>query len=93
MSQRKPTKSQVRFQDNSTTPSNDAAGQAKPAVALASSSTIPNRIGSLNFCEVCGNLLDVPGDDDTITCVQCGHTEDAVRASNTLLSFQYPTVI
>lgn len=40
---------------------------------------VPNRIGSLNFCPTCGNLLDVPKDDDVITCAQCGHTEDAVR--------------
>lgn len=42
---------------------------------------VPNRIGSLNFCPTCGNLLDVPKDDDVITCAQCGHTEDAVRES------------
>lgn len=41
----------------------------------------PNRIGSLNFCPVCGTLLDVPGDDDYVTCEQCGHTENAARAS------------
>merc|ERR1711939_861467 len=35
-----------------------------------------------NFCPTCGNLLDVPKDDDVITCAQCGHTEDAVQYEN-----------
>lgn len=59
-----------------------AAAPSKPAPAPTFG--VPNRVGSLNFCPTCGNLLDIPGDDDTITCVQCGHTEDAVRASASL---------
>jgi hypothetical protein len=33
-------------------------------------SNLPNRIGSLLFCDVCGNLLNLPGDEDTILCEQ-----------------------
>ncbi|KAG0146980.1 hypothetical protein CROQUDRAFT_656619 [Cronartium quercuum f. sp. fusiforme G11] len=36
-----------------------------------------NRIGSLLFCADCGNLLDVPGEEDQISCDQCGRTESA----------------
>lgn len=52
---------------------------AKSRTAAQKGFGVPNRIGSLNFCPTCGNLLDVPKDDDVITCVQCGHTEDALR--------------
>jgi hypothetical protein len=37
----------------------------------------PNRYGSLVFCDTCANLLDVPGDDSELVCVQCGDVKDA----------------
>ncbi|KAH9824268.1 hypothetical protein DFH28DRAFT_1078010 [Melampsora americana] len=34
-----------------------------------------NQIGSLVFCIDCGNLLDVPGSEDYLSCDQCGKME------------------
>lgn len=34
-----------------------------------------NRIGSLVFCLDCGNLLNVPGSEDYLSCDQCGKME------------------
>lgn len=39
--------------------------------------TTQNRFGSLIFCPRCGNLLDLPADDDEIVCDGCGKVEDA----------------
>jgi len=35
------------------------------------------RSHSLVFCPVCSNLLDSPGDMDSIVCSVCGHTESS----------------
>lgn len=45
--------------------------------------TTPNQIGSLVFCSRCGNLLDLPGDEDQLTCDGCGQVEDASSTSFT----------
>lgn len=42
--------------------------------------TSQNRYGSLIFCPRCGNLLDLPADDDEIVCEGCGKVEDAAGA-------------
>jgi hypothetical protein len=39
--------------------------------------TPATRFGSLIFCAQCGNLLDLPGDEDDIVCEGCGKVEDA----------------
>lgn len=39
--------------------------------------TTVDSYGSLIFCSRCGNLLDLPGDDDEIICESCGKKEDA----------------
>jgi DNA-directed RNA polymerase subunit M/transcription elongation factor TFIIS len=44
-------------------------------------SAFPNQIGSLIFCSRCGNLLDLPGDEDHLVCDGCGQVEDATGAS------------
>ncbi|GAA5961488.1 hypothetical protein JCM3765_003603 [Sporobolomyces pararoseus] len=44
---------------------------------MAASTSTPNQIGSLVFCSRCGNLLDLPGDEDTLACDACGQVEDA----------------
>lgn len=36
-----------------------------------------DKIGSLLFCHACGNLLDLPGNEDVIKCAPCGTTHDA----------------
>ncbi|KAL4399466.1 DNA-directed RNA polymerase I core subunit Rpa12 [Malassezia pachydermatis] len=46
-------------------------------MAGASSLVIPDKIGSLLFCSACGSLLDLPDNDDVITCTPCGSTQDA----------------
>ncbi|CEQ40707.1 SPOSA6832_02349, partial [Sporobolomyces salmonicolor] len=40
-----------------------------------------SRWGSLGFCSRCGTLLDLPGDDDHLTCDGCGQVEDATGAN------------
>ncbi|GAA5926221.1 uncharacterized protein JCM15063_000219 [Sporobolomyces koalae] len=44
---------------------------------MDSTTTAPNQIGSLVFCSRCGNLLDLPGDEDHLACDACGQVEDA----------------
>ncbi|GAA6020626.1 hypothetical protein JCM11491_001126 [Sporobolomyces phaffii] len=44
---------------------------------MDASATTPNQIGSLVFCSRCGNLLDLPGDEDHLACDACGQVEDA----------------
>jgi predicted RNA-binding Zn-ribbon protein involved in translation (DUF1610 family) len=37
-----------------------------------------SRKGALLFCPDCGTLLDLPrGEEDSVTCEQCGHEEPA----------------
>jgi DNA-directed RNA polymerase subunit M/transcription elongation factor TFIIS len=37
-----------------------------------------SRTGALLFCPDCGTLLDLPrGEEDSVTCEQCGHEEPA----------------
>ena len=36
-----------------------------------------NRFGSLIFCSRCGNLLNLPADDDIILCECCQQPADA----------------
>jgi len=45
-----------------------------------------NKFGSLIFCSQCGNLLDLPGDDDEIICDGCGKIEDAVAYENQVIT-------
>ena len=53
-----------------------------PACPLdAMATTKDHKFGSLIFCERCGNLLDLPGDDDEIVCEGCGKVEDATGQS------------
>ncbi|KAM0753892.1 putative RPA12-13.7 kd subunit of DNA-directed RNA polymerase I [Meredithblackwellia eburnea MCA 4105] len=49
---------------------------------MSQSSSSDNKFGSLIFCERCGSLLDLPGDDDDIVCDSCGKTEDATSYEN-----------
>jgi len=35
------------------------------------------KIGSLLFCRACGSLLDLPNNDDVLTCAPCGTSPDA----------------
>ncbi|EGF96895.1 uncharacterized protein MELLADRAFT_54373 [Melampsora larici-populina 98AG31] len=44
-----------------------------------------NRIGSLVFCLDCGNLLNVPGSEDYLSCDQCGKMELSNRQSKSLI--------
>ncbi|KAL8292922.1 hypothetical protein RQP46_000616 [Phenoliferia psychrophenolica] len=44
--------------------------------------TTDHKFGSLIFCQRCGNLLDLPGDDDEIVCEGCGLVEDATAYEN-----------
>ncbi|CAO1616357.1 unnamed protein product [Parajaminaea phylloscopi] len=37
----------------------------------------PDKVGPLFFCPSCGNLLDVPTDEDVIKCTPCGADLDA----------------
>ncbi|KAI5479262.1 hypothetical protein MNV49_003957 [Pseudohyphozyma bogoriensis] len=45
-----------------------------------------SRFGSLIFCDRCGNLLDLPGDDDTIACEHCGRVEEASAYENQVIT-------
>ncbi|KAL1921794.1 uncharacterized protein VTP21DRAFT_10436 [Calcarisporiella thermophila] len=44
----------------------------------SASSNQPAIIGSLIFCPECGNLLDMPGDDDLLACSLCGTVQSSI---------------
>ncbi|KAF9580023.1 DNA-directed RNA polymerase I core subunit rpa12 [Lunasporangiospora selenospora] len=39
--------------------------------------TKPDIVGSLIFCPECGNLLDIPGQDDLIVCNLCSYAHQS----------------
>ncbi|KAF9184670.1 DNA-directed RNA polymerase I core subunit rpa12 [Haplosporangium sp. Z 767] len=42
----------------------------------------PDTVGSLIFCPECGNLLDIPGEDDLIVCNLCSYTHQSIDFEN-----------
>ncbi|KAG0245631.1 DNA-directed RNA polymerase I subunit A12 [Mortierella sp. GBAus27b] len=42
----------------------------------------PDTVGSLNFCPQCGNLLDVPGEDDLMVCNLCSYAHQSADMEN-----------
>lgn len=49
----------------------------RATMAASEAPIIPDKIGSLLFCTACGSLLDLPSNDDVITCAPCGTVQDA----------------
>ena len=50
---------------------------AFPVVPGTLSPAYADKIGSLLFCSACGSLLDLPNNDDVLTCAPCGTSHDA----------------
>lgn len=53
---------------------------------------LPDKIGSLLFCNACGSLLDMVSDDDVIKCGACGTGQDADVYDNlTVVTRSHPS--